>query len=306
MHTEGGSRGGLVYRWLPVIHEERARSLALWGPRRTGAHTIRQSRGVQSRAGRAAASLLSERRQPGDKAWVGGWPFPGLPSLDGWSWGILTRWEILRAGGHVLPCCVFSARCGLCIWPLGRLAQPWHSGGVRPRLGDTSPAQGIHRTRAAFVILFLFSWKVKTCRICTCCGKSGLEGTKKNKEIDTKHQVWSCSPEPRVVTCPVPQLGGRPSLQTWPPLSRLQDICSVVPEPCSLSVPEPMGPCKGGRQLGLGQPPLTSFTGPLGSPVEKPPVPCPISSTTASSQPVWAVRNPAWPSRMRLSTQLVM
>lgn len=188
----------------------------------------------------------------------------------------------------------------------GRLAQPWHSGGARPKLGDSSPAQGIHRTRAAFVILFLFSRKVKTCHICTCCGKSGLQCTKKNKEMDTKHQLWSCSPEPRVVTCPVPQLGGGPSFPTFPPLSCLQDICSVVPEPHSLSVLEPTGPCGGGRQVGLGQPPLTSFTGPLGSPVEKPPLSCPEPSTTASSQLAWAVRNPAWPSRMRLSTQLVM
>lgn len=107
-------------------------------------------------------------------------------------------------------------------------------------------------------LVFIFP-KVKTCSICTCCGKFGLECTKKNKEIDTKHHLWSCSPEPRVVTCPVP------SLQTLPPLSHLQDVCGVIPEPHSLSVPEPMGPCGGGRQVGLDQPPLTSFTGPGGT-----------------------------------------
>lgn len=51
-----------------------------------------------------------------------------------------------------------------------------------------------------------------------------------------------------------------------------------------------------GAQAGQGQ----------ATPVEKPPMPCPVWSTTASSQPARAVQTPRpWPTPMQLSTQLV-
>lgn len=125
------------------MYEERSRSPALWGPGRTGAHTT-QSPG--SRAGLGGWRLFSCGKKTvwrQSLGWELALPWPAF--LDGWSWGILTRWEILGAWFHV-TCSLPTVTCAHGLWGgwRGRGTQVGRGPGWETRAppkGSTRPGQ---------------------------------------------------------------------------------------------------------------------------------------------------------------------